>query len=151
MLLSQPQPLQPEIAPPFVRLTDEELARMAQASPSPPAPGLSEAQLEELREWTMRLNQFFLGEGVAGLVRQSRGRDGMAVSFGPSWAKETASGLPPTVFLAAEPYTQIVRLVERRTPVRLAVRLETPFYRDASLAFNLTAEIPAGRERTKSS
>jgi hypothetical protein len=144
VFLDSLQPLEPETTAPVARIPDAELARMAQATPSAPVPGpaISDEQLAEIREWTTKMNQFFLDEGVAGLVRRSRGRDGMVVSFGPSWAKETPSGLPPTVFLAAEPYNQILRLIERGTAVSLALRLQTSFHRDASLAFTLTGEIP---------
>jgi len=66
----------------------------------------------------------------------------MVVSFGPDWARESTSGLAPTVFLAAEHYNRIIRLLQRNIPVRLAVEMETSFYEDPSGAFNITAEIP---------
>lgn len=144
VLLDPPRAIQPQTAAPFRRLTDEELLQLSRTpvrpSPPPPPPLL----MEEFRTWGMRLHQFFLDEGVAALIRQSRGDGGMVVSFGPDWAREVTTKLPATIFLAAEHYNRIVRLLKRNIPVRLGAEMETNFHQDPSGAFNITAEIPGG-------
>jgi carboxypeptidase Q len=148
-LLSPPAAIQPQTSAPFKRLTDEELSQLSR-SPAPPAfTSLPPSLIEEFRIWGSRLTQFFTEEGVIGLIRQSRGDGGMVVSFGPDWAHESTSKLPPTVFLAAEHYNRIVRLIQRNIPVSLAVEMETEFHHDPTAAFNITAEIPGGAKKNE--
>lgn len=146
-LLSPPAAIQPQTSAPFKRFTDEELSQLSR-SPAPPiSSSLSPSLIEEFRIWGSRLNQFFIEEGVIGLIRQSRGDGGLVVSFGPDWVRESASKLAPTVFLAAEHYNRIVRLLQKNIPVRLAVEMETEFHHDPAAAFNITAEIPGGAKK----
>lgn len=147
VLLNTLRTIQPQAAAPFRRYSDEELLQLSRAPVPPPSQSLPPAVLEEIRTWSIRLNQFFLDEGVAGLIRQSRGDGGMVVSFGPDWARVSRSKLPPTIFLAAEHYNRIVRLLQKNIPVRLAAEIDTSFTEDASAAFNITAEIPGGRKK----
>ncbi|HEY6403046.1 MAG TPA: M28 family peptidase, partial [Blastocatellia bacterium] len=141
-LLSPPASIQPQTSAPFKRFTDEELSQLSRSPASPISSALPPSLIEEFRIWGSRLNQFFIEEGVIGLIRQSRGDGGMIVSFGPDWARESASKLAPTLFLAAEHYNRIVRLLQKNIPVRLAVEMETEFHHDPAAAFNITAEIP---------
>src|SRR5215475_5768529 len=144
VLLNPPRAIQPQTSAPFKRFTEEELLRLSRA-PAPPSPAPLPASLvEEFRTWGIRLNQFFLDEGVAALIRQARGEGGMVVSFGPDWAREITSNVPATIFLAAEHYNRIVRLLQRDIPVRLAAELKASSHQDPAGAFNLTAEIPGG-------
>jgi carboxypeptidase Q len=147
VLLSPPTTIQPQSSAPFKRFTDEELSRLSQSPAAPSATSLPLSLIEEFRDWGIRLNQFFIEEGVLGLIRQSRGDGGMVVSFGPDWARESASKLAPTVFLAAEHYNRVIRLLQRNLAVRLAVEMETSFHQDPSSAFNLTAEIPGADKK----
>src|SRR5262245_60021908 len=140
-LLNPPAAIQPQTSAPVKRFTDEELSQLSR-SPATSSSSLPPSLIEEFRIWGSRLNQFFIEEGVIGLIRQSRGDGGMVVSFGPDWARESTSNLAPTVFLAAEHYNRIVRLLQRNIPVRLAVEMETEFHRVPAAAFNITAEIP---------
>jgi carboxypeptidase Q len=147
VLLNPPAAIQPQMSAPFKRFTDEELSQLSR-SPAPlSSPSLPPSLIEEFRVWGSRLNQFVIEEGVAGLIRQSRGDGGMVVSFGPDWARDSASKLAPTIFLASEHYNRIVRLLQRNIPVRLAVEMETGFHQDPSGAFNITAEIPGGDKK----
>ncbi len=141
VLLSSPVAVQPQTSAPFKRYTEEELSRLTRSPVAPGSQSIPPSVFEEFRAWGIRLNQFFIDEGVIGLIRQSRGDGGMVVSFGPDWARESTSKLAPTVFLAAEHYNRIVRLLQRNVFVRLAVELEANFHEDPSGAFNITAEI----------
>jgi len=146
-LLSPPAAIQPQISAPFKRFTDEELSQLSRSPAPQSSPSLPPSPIEEFRIWGSRLNQFFIEEGVIGLIRQSRGDGGMVVAFGPDWARESAVNLAPTLFLAAEHYNRIVRLLQRNIPVRLAVEMETEFHQDPSSAFNITAEISGGLKK----
>lgn len=143
VLLFPLKAIQPQITAPFKRYTDEELAQLANTPVRPSAPKLPPSALAEIRKWELRLNQFFLDQGVAALIRQSRGDGGMVVSLGPDWARDsTVKPPPPTIFLAAEQYNRIVRLLQKNIRVRLAAEMETGFHQDPSASFNITAEIP---------
>jgi hypothetical protein len=146
VLLSTPRAVQPQTTAPSRRLTDEELAQMAKAVPPPDAPALPASLYDEFRIWGVKLQQFFKAEGVVALVHQSRGEDGMVVSFGPDWAHAVEVELLPTIFLAAEHYNRVARLLVHRIPVRLSVELEARFHRDADSAFNITAELPGSTQ-----
>ena len=146
-LLNPPAAIQPQTSAPFKRFTDEELSQLSRTPARPSSASLPSSLIEEFRTWGARLNQFFIEEGVIGLIRQSRGDSGMVVSFGPDWARESTSKLAPTVFLAAEHYNRIVRLLQKNIPVRLAVEMETSFHQDPSSAFNITAEISGGHKK----
>jgi carboxypeptidase Q len=147
VFLSPPAAIQPQTSAPFKRFTDDELSQLSRSPAPPSSPSLPPSLIEEFRIWGSRLNQFFIEEGVIGLIRQSRGDGGMVVSFGPDWARESTSKLAPTLFLAAEHYNRIVRLLQRDIPVRLALEMETSFLQDPSSAFNITAEIPGGLKK----
>jgi hypothetical protein len=120
---------------------------MAKATPPPDAAELPPALFAEFRKWGSKLHQFFRAEGAVALVHQSRGDGGMVVSFGPDWAREVEVELLPTVFLAAEHYNRIIRLLQRNLPVRLGIELEASLHHDPDSAFNLTAELPGGAKR----
>jgi hypothetical protein len=142
VLLSPPRGIQPApTSPSPTRFSDDELARLARATPPHPSPAFPDSLFDQFRVWGRRLNRFFLDEAVAALIHQSRGDGGMVVSFGPDWARGNDTTLPPTVFLAAEQYSHIVRLVQRKIPVRLAVELEARTHDDAAAAFNVIAEL----------
>lgn len=146
VLMSPPRAVPPGGAPPPLRPTDEELDRLARTPPAPAGPAFPPALADTFRLWGKRLGRFLADEGVVALAHQSRGDGGMVVSFGPDWARDADAVLPPTVFLAAEHYARVVRLLERGVPVRLSVDLATTFFHDPAAAFNLTAELP-GRDR----
>ncbi len=142
VLLNTPRPIQTQTAAPFKRYADDELLQLSRSPPPRNSPSLPPSALEEIRKWGIRLNQFFIDEGALALIRQSRGDGGMVVSFGPDWARDSATKPAPTIFLAAEHYNRIARLLGRNIPVRLAAEMQTTSHQDSAGAFNITAEIP---------
>ena len=141
VLLSPPRQVVTNQGPISRRFTDDELERLARAQPSSPSPASPDSLVREFRRWGLRLNQFWHDEGVLALVHQSRGDGGMVVSVGPDWARDTIVALPPTVYLAAEHYARITRLLDRGVPVRLGIDMRTTMHRDPANAFNVIGEM----------
>jgi len=98
------------------------------------------------REYEVRnqLSQFFHEEGpVAVLVTDNRGQGSLvfAEEVGSAW-KPGAPVPPPSVVLAPEAYSRLVRLVQRDVPVKLQMNLQASFHDDDLQGYNVVAEIP---------
>jgi carboxypeptidase Q len=95
-----------------------------------------------------QLNGFLRDEGVATVVNTDSRGDGSVVyaENGGSWKKDVAVP-PPTIVLAPEPYDRMVRLVQRKIPVKVEVDLEARFNDESLDGVNVVAEIPGGKKR----
>jgi hypothetical protein len=84
--------------------------------------------------------QALLREAGAGvLLKPSVGEYGTVFVTG----RDQGPGAVPSLTLSAEHYNMIVRLLERKIPVRLRVNVQTRFYdEDAGNAYNVIAELP---------
>jgi carboxypeptidase Q len=91
---------------------------------------------------------FFRAEGAVAVFMTDRRGDGGLV-FAESvngWDPKLAP--PPTVIvLAPEPYDRLVRLVEKKIPVKVQVDLQVRYYDDNLDGFNVIAEIPGGKKK----
>jgi carboxypeptidase Q len=91
---------------------------------------------------------FFREEGVAAVFMTDRRGDGGLV-FAESvngWDPKLPSP-PPVIVLAPEPYDRIVRLVEKKIPVKLEVDLQVRYNDDSPDGLNVIAEIPGGKKK----
>jgi hypothetical protein len=170
VLLSPPRELKAWFEAQGVRTSDERLLALANADPSipagsgpggPPGRGLrnspeqrAAAQMQG-KKW-----QMLYAEGAAVVLEAGRGDGGtlfvqsvtMPVSaeaasapFGSSrgprpWAKDAPAAIPQVV-VAAEHYNRLVRMIQKRAPVKLQVALQTRFHEDDLMAHNVIAEI----------
>src|SRR3989449_5420454 len=95
-----------------------------------------------------RLSAFLRDEGVlAAFAADRRGSGGTVFAEGVRSGDPEAPVSPPVVVLAPESYARLVRLVDRKVPVRVALDVEVKFHDDAQDAFNVIAEIPGGRKK----
>jgi carboxypeptidase Q len=91
---------------------------------------------------------FFREEGVAAVFMTDRRGDGGLVFAEAVNGRDPKLPIPPPVIvLAPEPYNRIVRLVEKKIPVKLEVDLQARFYDDAPDGLNVIAEIPGGKKK----
>lgn len=91
---------------------------------------------------------FFREEGVAAVFMTDRRGDGGLVFAEAVNGRDPKLPIPPPVIvLAPEPYDRIVRLVDKKIPVKLEVDLQARFYDDAPDGLNVIAEIPGGRKK----
>ena len=144
------------------RWTDS-LLKEAETTPlTPPAPepthDLSKPTLAE------RTQAFFAKEGV--LAAFDRGSDAYMVagdnqmswrtqhvdggtifvaSGGPHDNQHAGKDLVPSVTLAVEHYNRMIRILDKRVPVKVELNIETKFYEEAEPnGFNVIADLPGG-------
>lgn len=125
------------------RLTEDDLGRMSmQPDPAPPGargggPG------PNAQNFQRRRMQFFLDEGVAAVIDPGQGDGGTVfVSGGGDGRNVNAPPVPPQVVMAIEHYGRIMRMLERKVPVRLEMNIENTFHDEDLNSFNIVAEIP---------
>ena len=95
-----------------------------------------------------RLSAFLRDEGVlAAFAADRRGSGGTVFAEGVRSGDPEAPVSPPVVVLAPESYARLVRLVDRKVPVRVALDVEVKFHDDDQDGFNVIAEIPGGRKK----
>jgi hypothetical protein len=91
---------------------------------------------------------FLRAEGVTAVFMTDRRGDGGLV-FAESvngWDPKVPIP-PPVIVLAPEPYDRIVRLVDKKIPVKLELDLQVRYYEDSLDGLNVIAEIPGGKKK----
>lgn len=150
-VLTEPIPESPErFDPQAHRYSDAELADLA----TQPVPGarndLEEriAQFRARRDFQLKVQKFLVDEGVAVWVEPSRGDDGTVfVQQGGDRDKDKPAA-PCRVAVANENYGRIVRVLEKKIPVRMYADIQNKFYDDDLKSFNIIGEIP-GTDKSK--
>ena len=135
---------------PTRRFTDEELKKLA-AETNPSANGTTDYWDEE-KGWleglarAKEIYKFLKDEGIAALVEPSRFPNGVLLAQG---FYETNGDLNvPAFVMAREQYARIVRLSEKKIPVKVELNLQTKFHDDPTGA-NVIAEIPGTDPKLK--
>jgi hypothetical protein len=133
------------------RLTDEELADLAKA----PEPGARPEWWGERDRWMQfrqlqkKLNEMAQKEGAALLLQGSERQHGtVRLTESGSHDLNGETG-PPILVVATEHYGRITRLVEKKIKVNLRAEIQTRFYDQDSLGFNVIAEIPGTDKKLK--
>jgi carboxypeptidase Q len=131
--------------PAATRFTDEELKKMeGHVDPAPPgedAPKSLWDEEEEYRKSTDKQNEiykFFAAEGIAALVEPSS--IGGEVRVGGFYDNDWRPTFPGFV-LSREHYGRLMRLLDKKQPVKLSLSLAARFS-DNVEGFNVVAEIP---------
>lgn len=131
---------------PLKRLTDAELAKKAAAidpAKDPDGGGTTNYQEEE-KGWLeglargKQVTQFFKDEGVAALIQPSSRQHGI-LSVQGSYFPDPAVN-PPTFVVAREQYARMMRLIDRKVPVKVELSLATRANSNGT-GSNLVAEI----------
>ncbi len=129
--------------PPAHRLTDEELLERAQQQMPRIGPSRYGSP-EFMRRYPFmgRRNEFFVTEGVAGVLDPGRG-DGGTVFVGSGGSRDVdGSPVPRQVSLSVEQYGRVWRTLEKDVPVTMEMDIKNTFYKDTLDSFNVVAEIP---------
>lgn len=133
------------------RYTDAELADLS-TQPVPGARSDFEARIAQFRaqrEFQQKVQKFLVDEGVAAWIEPSRGDDGTVfVQQGGGRDKEKDPPAPCRVAVASENYGRIVRMLEKKVPVKMFADIENKFYDDDLNSFNIIGEIP-GSDKAK--
>ncbi|MFH1943371.1 MAG: M20/M25/M40 family metallo-hydrolase [bacterium] len=137
--------------PEATRYDDKRLSEILQAPVAGQRPSRFANREEFMRRRAMMqsMDKLFRDEGVAVILEPSRGADGtLFVSRGGSYRMNAEPSIP-SVVVAAEHYNRIVRLLKRKEPVTLAVNIQTKFFTQDSLGYNVIAEIPGVDKKWK--
>ncbi|MFQ5751178.1 MAG: M20/M25/M40 family metallo-hydrolase [bacterium] len=133
------------------RHTEEDLAKLMQA-PEPGARPSWWARREEFRKRRAlrnKLNKFYHDEGVAVLLEPSQREHGTVhVGSGGSYRMNAEPALPALV-VAVEHYARIARILDKGIHVKLAINVQSKFFEDDSLGYNVIAEIPGTDRKLK--
>ena len=103
---------------------------------------------EQRRQLTSRRVKFWRDEGVLAAVNTSdSSRDGLvfAQAAGSYDAKDPLA--PPTFVLSREQYNRILRLLDKKLPVKLRVNLQAETSDRNVDSYNLVGEIPGGARK----
>ncbi|HEX3155851.1 MAG TPA: M20/M25/M40 family metallo-hydrolase [Candidatus Angelobacter sp.] len=109
---------------------------------------------QRIREFQRRarlvrqIGQFFADERAIAVIEHSRGDTGGGTIFvdGGSYKADLAFAVPQ-LFLAAEHWDRIARLLKQKKDVQLEVNVKNTFYDDATTQYNTIAEIPGADKK----
>jgi hypothetical protein len=151
VMYKEPAELKTEFEPIARRRTAEDLEKLAQA-PEPGARSPWWARREEFlarRRLQRKIIEFLRDEGAALLLEPSARNYGIVrVGRGGDF-KMNAEPTLPAIVVAAEQYNRIARLLEKNLPVKIRAEIETRFFEDDSLGYNVIAEIPGVDKKLK--
>jgi carboxypeptidase Q len=148
VLIAAPKAIEMHTEAEAHRLTAQEIeARATVPDPSrlgsngrPPAPPTDRAKVLKLRN---DISRFLSEEGAVVAVNYGTNGDGGTVfaTWGGSQNPDDPVP-PPMVAITPEHYNRVARLLEHGFKPRLTFDIETEFYRDEQMGFNIIGEIP---------
>jgi hypothetical protein len=172
VLISRAPRVRPATQAPFSRYTDKDLGDQAAApSPStkfqdvdvnklefPEDPDQLRDFNENLPEWvsldlfllrraaTERRAKFLKDEGVLAVLSRG-GSNGLvfAQGAGPYGAKDTLA--PPSFAVTDEQYNRMLRLIDKKIPVKVRASLQADISRNDEDGYNVVGEIPGGAKK----
>ena len=135
--------VQPQWDAPAHRLTDQELANMAEpgAPPAPPDKEAIERQRKQ-QEFNAKLLKFLTDEGAAAWLEPAPHDGGTIQVMAGATRDPKDPPVVPRVAVDIENYGRIFRLLEKNIPVALRINVVNRFYDDDLNSFNILAEIP---------
>ncbi|MDW8129589.1 MAG: M20/M25/M40 family metallo-hydrolase [Bryobacterales bacterium] len=153
--------LEPRTAADFRRLTDAELAERARAPEpgqapffipvprpggQPPSPQFR--QMAQARETRAKLARFLREEGALAVVTAGLRGDYGTVFAASGGSRDLKDPLPlPTIALASEHYNRLVRLLERKIPVKLELDVRVQIEEKEVEGYNVLADLPGTRKK----
>jgi carboxypeptidase Q len=147
ILLYKNDKIQPSFKSDASRYTDEELEKMAAATPTTTTPPDTafRSMMQAMRRTNMlstKTKDMAKKEGALALLSMSaRGKDGtLFVSGGGSYKATDPEGLLD-IMLAAEDYLSLCRLTKAGIPVKLELDVKTKFFTEDLKGYNVLAEI----------
>ena len=146
--------------PDLSRYTDEELAKMAAATPQPaggrgprPAgnPQMAAFMAARAKAAAMRgaISSFLQQENVALILSQGRGTDGTVFTTNGASYADTAKTALPELETSGEDFLRIVRLLRAGQKVQMEADVQTQFFTNDLQGYNVIAEIPGTDKKLK--
>ena len=129
---------------PFKRLSDDDLAKMADYQVPGERPPFRMADFVKRQQFVKELNQFFAVEKVLAVIDHSRGTAGGGTVFVQSGGsyKVGETTTVPQLTMASEHWSRIARLLQQKKDVTLELNVTNTFYDDDPMQYDTIAEIP---------
>ena len=173
ILLSVSRPVEPAGTPLFARDTEKELSEMAVApepSAKPPVDvknlkfpddpqelrryysSLPSSVTEELFNRRQALNdrraKFFKDEGVVAILNSdARAHDSLLFAEAAGSYDAKSALAPPTFVVTQEQYNRMVRLLDKKVPVKVRIDLQAETSKENRDGQNIVGEIPGGAKK----
>jgi carboxypeptidase Q len=129
---------------PYKRLTDDDLAKIAQYQIPPDRSPSRMAEFARRQQFVKELNQFLADEKVLAVIDHSRGTAGGGTVFVQSGGsyKTGETTTIPQLTMATEHWSRISRLLQQKKDVTLELNVTNTFYDDDPMQYDTIAEIP---------
>jgi carboxypeptidase Q len=144
VILGADPDVKPVTESPYKRLSDDDLAKLAEYQIPPDHPPFTFAAFVKRQQFIKDLNQFFADEKVLAVVdhyRLTSGGGTVFVQSGGSY-KPGETTTVPQVVMAVEHWTRIARLLQQKKDVSLELNVTNTFYDNDPMQYDTVAEIP---------
>ncbi|MGA8274115.1 MAG: M28 family peptidase, partial [Candidatus Sulfotelmatobacter sp.] len=144
VILGSDAEVKPISEAPYKRLSDDDLAKLADYQLPPDHPPFTFAAFVKRQQFVKDLNQFFADEKVLAVIDRYRGTSGGGTVFvqsGGSYKPGETTTVPQLV-MAIEQWTRIARLLQQNKDVSLELNVNNAFYDDDPMQYDTIAEIP---------
>jgi hypothetical protein len=144
VILGADADVKPITEPPYKRLSDDDLAKLADYQIPPDHPPFNFATFVKRQQFVKDLNQFFADEKVLAVIDHSRGTAGGGTVFVQSGGsyKTGETAAVPQLTMASEHWTRIARLLDQKKDVSLELNVTNTFYDNDPMQYDTIAEIP---------
>jgi hypothetical protein len=144
VILGADAEVKPITEAPYKRMSDDDLAKLADYQIPPDRPGFRMADYIKRQQFTKDLNQFFADEKVLAVIDHSRGTAGGGTVFVQSGGsyKPGETTTVPQLTMASEHWTRIARLLDQKKDVSLELNVTNTFYDDDPMQYDTIAELP---------
>ena len=158
VLVSPLRDLAMHLTPDGKRYTDDDLAKEALA----PEPGQSlfrmgppsgqpgaPRNMMQMRELRNKINKFFSEEAPAVVVQSGTGASDEGTVFGSQAGSRDKKDplIPPTIVIAPEHYNRLIRLLDHKVPVKLAINVEAKMIDDSDDSVQVISELEGGKKK----
>jgi carboxypeptidase Q len=144
VILGADAEVKPITEAPYKRLSDDDLAKLADYQIPADRPGFRFADFIKRQQFIKDLNQFFADEKVLAVIDHSRGNAGGGTVFVQSGGsyKTGETTTVPQLTMASEHWTRIARLLQQKKDVSLELNVSSTFYDDDAMQYDTIGEIP---------
>ena len=144
VILGADAEVKPIVESPYKRLSDDDLAKLADYQIPGDHPAFRFADFIKRQQFVKDLNQFFADEKVLAVIDHSRGTSGGGTVFVQSGGsyKPGETTAVPQLTMASEHWSRIARLLDQKKEVSLELNATNTFYDDDPMQYDTVAEIP---------
>ncbi len=112
------------------------------------APGDGPQNFQQMREFRNKLTKFWADEAPALIIQPGTIGDGGTVFGSGGGSQDKKQPIPPPmIVLTPEHYNRIMRLIEHKIPVKVAVNVEAKIIDEPEDSVNVIAEIEGGKKK----